>query len=124
MDVNKVYHAHDFSVNMCNQCVPKNALYGKTNNFYWYCADYDIKSAYITVYVAEKSTQKFKACLTKTDGFLVEKIIIPSMKHFNIEVGERCQNVLRLNKISKPNMALPKPNLGRGRQRKIARIYI
>lgn len=125
MDANKVYHARDFSVNLCGQCIPKNALYGKTRSFYWYFTDYaNIKNGIVRVFVCEKGTQKFKACPTKTGGFLVERVIVPSMKHFNIEVGERCQNVLQLKKISKPTMAMPKPNLGRGKPRKFERIYI
>ena len=125
MDANKVYHASDFSVNLCGRCIPKNALYGKTRSYYWYFTDYaNIKNGIVTVFVCEKGTQKFKACPTKTGKFLVKSVIVPAMKNFNLTENTHCENVLQLRQINKPSMAMPKPNLGRGRARKIAKIYI
>lgn len=125
MDVNKVYHAHDFSVNLCGRCIPKNALYGKTKSFYWYFTDYtNIKNGMVTVFVCEKGGQKFRACPTKTDKFLVKSVILPSMKHFNLTENSRCENVLQLRRINKPTLAEPPKPLGRGRTPKYERIRI
>lgn len=78
MDSMKILQAHDYSINICGMCIPKNALYGRVGRFYWYIDDYkqfQDNNALICIYLFDKMTdKKFVPCIAKCDSAIIAKL--------------------------------------------------
>lgn len=120
MDRYKAYFAHNYSFNMNNVCIPKNALFGKTQDYFWYFTDYPhIWDSGFIINVASAG-EKFRPYFVRRDNLIAQKLILPAVTENNLNANTVCTNVLCLSRISKPSLATAKQPLGRGRRAKYA----
>ena len=89
MDSMKIRTAHDFSINICGMCIPKNALYGRIGKYYWYIDDFAQfkNNRLVCVYLFDKNTgKKFVPCVAKRDNPFISKLaqVIKRDKLYNI----------------------------------------
>lgn len=84
MDSYKLYMSQDFSINVCGETIPKNAIYGKTNTFFFYFADFSsMDNALCIIHMMEKTTgTHFRPYIMRTDSILCETLKDFARTHF------------------------------------------
>ena len=93
--------ARDFSCNIIGECVPKNALFGKTQNYYWVFSDYaGLKNPVCYIHIGDK-VHGWKTCIMRTDTQLAECLRRVTRANFGDDLPV-VNNVLKMKTLRRP----------------------